>query len=376
MCCTTDAATHDEWPIRSGARVCHRSRMNDARAIRITGLAAWLLVGLPVVIQGANTKGLMAQWAVAFILFGALFIADLHRPSLVFLALAGGCVVVTTLLLCDGFEGALMVLIAMRLGARVDRRTGIAWIIIQTLLLAVAIAIHWTPRSAILLTPPYLGFQLVAFFTMRQMRATEELNTELRVLHEIVADSSRIAERLRIAQELHDAVGHHLTALTLNLEAALQRTDGDAKRDVQTAQTLARQLLADVRGIVAEKQDAVNLAHALRTLVEVVPRPKIHLEIDEELRVDDPERAHTILRCTQEIATNAARHSGAENLWIVIERDGDGFRIRAHDDGRGSTTSRDGFGLRGMRARLERAGGELSVASQPGRGFDVVAVVR
>ncbi|HKR66733.1 MAG TPA: ATP-binding protein, partial [Thermoanaerobaculia bacterium] len=120
----------------------------------------------------------------------------------------------------------------------------------------------------------------------------------------------------------------------------------------------------------------VNLAAALETLVAGVPKPRIHLDVDRELRVDDPEQAHIILRCTQEIATNAARHSGAENLWIVIERDGRGFRIRAHDDGSGSAESRDGFGLRGMRARLEHAGGELRIATQPGRGFDVVALVR
>ena len=72
-----------------------------------------------------------------------------------------------------------------------------------------------------------------------------------------------------------------------------------------------------------------------------------------------------------------ARHSGAENLWIVIERHGAGFRIRAHDDGRGSSDdARDGFGLRGMRARLESSGGELRIDPNPERGFDVVALVR
>ena len=335
--------------------------MIDSRAMRLAALGVWILVGLPVVMQGANTWQLMAQWSVAYLLFGILFFNDR-------LALASASIIVMVLLLCDGFEGALMVLIAMRLGSRVDRNRGIAWIAIQTLLLAVAITIHWSLRPALLLAPPYLGFQLLAFFTMRQMQ-------ELHALKEIAAGTSRIAERLRIAQELHDALGHHLTALTLNLEAALQRTDGDAKRDVQNAQTLARQLLADVRSIVAEQHDNVNLAEALASIISI-PKPRVHLEIDRDLRVDDPAQAHIILRCAQEIATNAARHSGAENLWIVIERDGAGFRIRAHDDGRGSNDTHDGFGLRGMRARLENAGGELRIITNPGRGFDVVALVR
>lgn len=333
------------------ACVCDAHRM---RAIRLASLAVWLLVGLPVIVQGANTWQLMAQWAVAYVLFIILFETDR-------LALAAACVVVTTLLLCDGFEGALLVLIAMKLASRETVRKGVTWIAIQTLLLTIAISIHWSPRSAFLLAPPYFGFQLLAFFTVR--------------FHEIAADRSRIAERLRIAQELHDALGHQLTALTLNLEAALQRTDGDAKRDVQKAQTLARQLLADVRSIVAEESEVVDVKRELEAIIARVPRPRVHLEM-RDVEIEDPDRARIVLRCVQEIVTNAVKHSGAENLWIAVERAGREFRIRAHDDGRGSDTgSHDGFGLRGMRARVEGAGGELRIETQPGSGFDVIAVL-
>ena len=155
--------------------------MIDSRAMRLAALGVWILVGLPVVMQGANTWQLMAQWSVAYLLFGILFFNDR-------LALASASIIVMVLLLCDGFEGALMVLIAMRLGSRVDRNRGIAWIAIQTLLLAVAITIHWSLRPALLLAPPYLGFQLLAFFTMRQMQ-------ELHALKEIAAGTSRIADQ-------------------------------------------------------------------------------------------------------------------------------------------------------------------------------------
>jgi len=330
------------------------------RALRIAAFGAWFLVGLPVVVQGATTWERMAQWAVAYTLFAILFAADLRRPSLLMLATASASILVTVLLLCDGFEGALMVLIAMRLGERTSVRTGISWIAIQTLLLATAITIHWSLRPALLLAPPYLGFQLLAFFAIR--------------FHALAADRGRIAERLRIAQELHDALGHHLTALTLNLEAALQRTDGDGRNDVQKAQSLARQLLADVRAIVAEENPAVDIARELETLVAGIPRPRVHLEVDRNLRIADPDRAHIVLRCAQEIVTNAVRHSGAENLWIAIEG-GDPVRIRARDDGRGSEEPKHGFGLRGMRSRLERAGGELRIETQPGHGFHVIAVL-
>ena len=322
----------------------------------MASFGVWLLVGLPVVAQGADSWQRMAQWAVAYILFAILFATDR-------LALAAACVIVTVLLLCDGFEGALLALIAMRLGARMmNVRSGVLWIVIQTLALAVAVTIHWSLRPALLLAPPYLGFQLLAFFTMR--------------FHALAADRGRIAERLRITHELHDALGHHLTALTLNLEAALQRTDGEARRDVEKAQSMARQLLADVRAIVVGQNERVDIAQALETIVASVPQPRVHLEIDPDFRIDDPERAHIVLRCVQEIVTNSARHSGANNLWIAIERAGNQFRIRANDDGRGTAEhSRDGFGLRGMRERLESAGGKLSIDSQPGIGFSIVAVL-
>jgi signal transduction histidine kinase len=165
--------------------------------------------------------------------------------------------------------------------------------------------------------------------------------------------------------------------LTLNLEAALQRSQPPARGSIEVAQSMARQLLADVREIVADSaaQDGVQLTHALRAVVDSVPRPRVHLEVADALRIADPERAHIIFRCVQEIVTNAARHSGAENLWIVIQRESDTFRVRARDDGRGSDGSNAGFGLRGMRERLERAGGALRIASEPGHGFDVTAVV-
>ncbi|MEA2326518.1 MAG: hypothetical protein QOE68_1477, partial [Thermoanaerobaculia bacterium] len=89
--------------------------MPHTRILGIAGLTAWLMVGSPVVVQGANTPGVMLRWAVAYVLFGALFIADLKHPRLSLLAMEALCVMVMVLLLCDGFEGALLVMIAMRL---------------------------------------------------------------------------------------------------------------------------------------------------------------------------------------------------------------------------------------------------------------------
>jgi signal transduction histidine kinase len=106
-----------------------------------------------------------------------------------------------------------------------------------------------------------------------------------------------------------------------------------------------------------------------------MPRPKIHIDVPAGLRTTDPERAHILLRCAQEIVTNAARHSDARNLWIRVRSEADTLRIEARDDGRGSADTDGGFGIRGMRERIAQAGGELHVATKPGQGFEVTALL-
>jgi signal transduction histidine kinase len=374
MCRSGEGAACDFRPIHAPLPLCHSPDMPQTRILGVAGLTAWLMVGLPVVIQGATVPGVMLRWAIAYLLFGALFIADLRHPRLSFLAMEALCVAIMALLLCDGFEGALLVLIALRLPATLERWRGIAWIAGQTLLLLAAVAIHWNIHIAWLLALPYFGFQILAFFSFELLEREMRTSAQLRAMQDLVADGGRLAERLRIARELHDALGHHLTALTLNLEAALMRTEGAAHGSVESAQALARKLLGDVRLIVAEKSadDCLDLGRALRTLVADLPRPRVQLDVDDALRVDDPEHGLVIVRCVQEVVTNAARHSGAENLWISVRRSGDAFEVHARDDGRGRGASRDGFGLRGMRERIEQAGGELTIESGTG-GFALTA---
>src|SRR5205085_4089132 len=125
---------------------------------------------------------------------------------------------------CNGYEGALLALIAMQLGGRVPRRAGLLWIGAQSLSLVVATDLQVGPAAALLLAPPWLGVQVLALFIFDLMQALTAANTELRAVQQLLAESSRMAERLSIARELHDALGHRLTTLTLNLEVALQLT--------------------------------------------------------------------------------------------------------------------------------------------------------
>jgi signal transduction histidine kinase len=347
--------------------------MTPKRLIAIGGLFALGLVGLPAFIHHAGPPPFDWRWVAAFATYAAAFALDLWRPRLALLVVESVAAVALVLWRCNGYEGALLAVIAMQLGGRLERRGGLLWVGAQSALLVIATSVQVGRAAALLLAPPYLGVQVLALFIFDFMQMAAAANAELRAMQQLLAESSRMSERLRMAHELHDALGHRLTALTLNLEVALQLTEGTARTHVDSAQSTARQLLAEVREIVSgSARDTVHVAQALQALSASVPRPKVHVEVAEGLHISDPERAHILLRCAQEIVTNAARHSAAENLWIAVRRDGSAVRMVARDDGRGSTAA-SGFGLRGMRERVESAGGGLQIDSRPGRGFDVTA---
>jgi len=358
--------------------------MSYKRLITIAAAIAWIMVGLPAFIYHVRAPSVDWRWVVAFVGFGIAFAIDLVRSRFLTLLVESAAAIAIVLLRCNGYEGALLVVLAMQLAARIAPIPGMIWITIQTLLLTVAAATRLNLRAAFVLAPPYLGFQILAFFVFstmaREAAARSDLadaNAELRALQPILADSSRNAERLRITHELHDALGHRLTVLILNLEAVLKCTEGAVKSRVEICQTLARELLGDMRDIVAQCKtgDRLAVAESLRALVNAVPQPRVHLHIESNVRIVDPEAAHTLLRCVQEIVTNAARHSGAANLWIVIEQEDGGVRLNALDDGHGSSSKNDGFGLQGMRERIQRAGGEIQFSTQPGHGFGIKAML-
>jgi signal transduction histidine kinase len=94
------------------------------------------------------------------------------------------------------------------------------------------------------------------------------------------------------------------------------------------------------------------------------------MRMPEPFLLDDPERAHVLLRCTQEIITNAVRHAHATTLELDYRVEGGVLRLRARDDGRGAQDAvAAGNGLRGIRERLDGYGGRLDIDPAPERGF-------
>lgn len=226
----------------------------------------------------------------------------------------------------------------------------------------------WQEEQAIITVLLYGTFHLFAVLTARNAHEAEEarqeaeaLNRELVATQHLLSEASRQGERTRIARDLHDLLGHHLTALSLNLQVAERLCDGDAREKVEQSRALARLLLADVRDAVStlrEERD-LDIRQSLRLLAANVPGLDIELDIDSELEIDDVEVAETLLRCVQEAITNTLRHAGASHCWIRLWQDGGGVHLEIRDDGSVLGPITEGNGLTGMRERLAAISGSL-----------------
>jgi signal transduction histidine kinase len=214
----------------------------------------------------------------------------------------------------------------------------------------------------------------IAATESRGRRELARVNAELLATQELLADSSRLAERLHISRELHDSLGHHLAALSVNLELAGHLVEGRAAVPVKEAHTLARLLLGEVREVVGALRESrtLNLPHALRTLAGGIGDLHIHIMAPDDLEVSDPAQAHALFRCAQEAITNTLKHAQARNLWIELAQDAAGLTVGIRDDGRGCSSLIPGNGLRGMQERLAELGGGLEIENQ-GPGFALCA---
>ncbi|PRX46732.1 signal transduction histidine kinase [Prauserella shujinwangii] len=352
-----------------------------------------LLVGIPVLLEqltgGAPTTGPAWLWWACYLGYlGTLGLAftrwPLARRHPAPMVSAFGLCAVGTVLLAPraGWTAILLVVVAAIAAHLVSRRATLLLIAGNSAVVALVATINsGAPLDAALSALIYATLQACAVWAvwsqLRETAATERLavaNTELRAATALLAESSRSAERLRIARELHDLVGHQLTALVLELEVASHRDGQAVTAHVLRARRLTKDLLGDVRTAVGELRGrAVPLRAALAELVADLPRPRVHLAVDEDVEPDEAAAA-TLIRCTQEVVTNAIRHSEAENLWIRIARTGAGtITLRAHDDGRGAPLVRTGNGLTGLRERVEQLGGAVSFDGRS--GFQVEATV-
>jgi signal transduction histidine kinase len=208
-----------------------------------------------------------------------------------------------------------------------------------------------------------------------------------------VAELSAATERNRLARDIHDSLGHHLTAITVQLEKAEAfrgRDHAAADQAVAHARASARQALQEVRGSVRALRGQQPPAPLSAMLAALVPpagdgEPQVTLSVTGEEAGIDADLRMLLFRSAQEALTNVRRHSGARRVRVAVVVDDHQVRLAVADDGRGFDPARsdgsagraapDGFGLLGMRERAALAGGHARVDSKPGSGTTVTVTV-
>lgn len=206
----------------------------------------------------------------------------------------------------------------------------------------------------------------------KQKEFTAALNRELIATRDLLSQSTAQGERLRIARDLHDILGHHMTALILNLEVASHSTEGAPKEKVDQSLAIAKMLIGDLRSTVSEFRDeaAINLEESIKKLVSGIPSFDIEVDFSDAPTIEDMDTAETLLRCTQEAVTNVLRHSSADHCRIVMAGDEERYTLSVIDNGSVRHSITPGNGLTGMMERVVARGGQLDW-QQSNEGFRV-----
>lgn len=215
--------------------------------------------------------------------------------------------------------------------------------------------------------------ELAAAFNEMLERLEDERRESTRLALE-----AQEAERLRVAQELHDEVGQSLTAVLLQLAQAQRQLPSGPASDVAEARETARASLDDVRRIARrlrpEALDDLGLEPALLEFCERLSEGAA-LPVEAAVARDVPplsrEEELVVYRVAQEALTNAVRHAETDRVELWLERRPDRLRLGVRDRGHGLDGQPPGGGVHGMRERALLVGGELTVADHPEGGVQV-----
>jgi two-component system sensor histidine kinase DesK len=219
-------------------------------------------------------------------------------------------------------------------------------------------------------------------FAMTGVGQLVRTTVELREARATVAQLAANEERLRLARDLHDLLGHSLSLITLKSELAGRMLPGrpdQAAQQVADIEQVSRQALVDVREAVTgyrRPRLAAELAGARVALSAAGVTAVLPTEPD---LADVPEENESALAwALREAVTNVVRHSGARRCAVEVVRrqtlDGPMLELSVEDDGSGGSGNAPGNGLTGLTERLAKAGGTLE-AGRRGRGFRLSARV-
>lgn len=355
------------------------------RIVVVGAPGSWVPLGLSVVFAGVYLLGaIVARSASRRGLAGAVWILAL---TLVWIAL---------LVLVP--EAAYLVFPLFFLYLHVlPRVVGPVAVVVATLVAVVALGLHGGFTVGGVVGPLVgagvalligLGYRALA----REAAEREALVAELLATRDRLAATEHeqgvIAERARLAREIHDTVAQGLSSIQMLLHAA-ERADGERPglEHIRLARETAADGLADTRRFIRELTPPSldqGLGAALRRLAEQQwTRDGLTVEVDAP-EVSLPMDVQTaLLRIAQGAVANVVQHAGAATVRLSLAVDGREARLTVTDDGvgfepvtaRDRAWSTDSFGLRAMEDRVGQFGGRLDITSDPGSGTTLVAVL-
>ena len=195
------------------------------------------------------------------------------------------------------------------------------------------------------------------------VRVLEERGEQHRRLRQ---DLEMVAERERVARDVHDVLGHSLTVVTVKAELAERLVDADperAKAELAEIRSLTRQSLAEIRATVGGLRVA-RLADEIAASRAALQAAGIEADVPDDPSVVDPRHRIVLAWALREAVTNVVRHSAATTCRVELEP----AALTVRDDGRGMRGRGEGNGLRGLRERVTAAGGSVDVDAGPEGG--------
>jgi signal transduction histidine kinase len=312
----------------------------------------------------------------------------------------GQCALVTTILALSPIRGFIGILVLPLMSQAIfDLRARFA-ILVGVYLFGINIALFAIPYGWEGAMRAVLNFGAAFVFTAvfsviarqaiaarlreQKLRAdVEEANRQLRDHAAQAEDLATTRERNRVAREIHDGVGHYLTVVKTQLDAAtalLPSQPERAREAVLKAASLTGEALDDVRRSVgALRADATRstLSEALRGLAQEADLPVRICVVGAE-RTLPPGVAHALFRAAQEGLTNVRKHAAGSAAEVAVDFVApDRVRLAITDNGKGAngSTNARGFGLLGMRERIEVLGGRVESGNRGGAGFSLTIEV-
>ncbi len=354
----------------------------------LAAVLSWLVFAY---IQQSGAMHIYGHWhplsllcAASLLLFIGLFFycqsCEEQSTPTVALVLMWAAMTITAVLVPNGFAAGLGVLWVCLLPWFVPARWLYLMIVPALLPVLIVEALDGLRLDEGLMILVCGTFQFFAMYAMSKAREEKLAREALAKTHQaLLAAQSQLAtqaadaERLRIARDLHDSLGHHLTALVIQLQVAgyqcaqAQTTTASAlPGQIAHCHDLAKQLLQEIRHTVSQLREPAlpQLALQLKTLAQNMPQLQLDLKIPPGLPAD-PLSTALLFRVSQEAMTNSVRHSGATQAQLQVWAHQHTLFFRYRDNGRVAHWPIDeGNGLIGMRERIEQAGGQLLLSNE------------